>query len=62
MKLSKILTYVAIAFVVWWVIQQPTSAAHLVHNIGTLLSSAAHGFVEFRGVDLTPRAGISNGY
>ena len=46
-KLSKILTYVAIAFVVWWVIQQPTSAAHLVHNIGTLLSSAAHGFASF---------------
>jgi hypothetical protein len=46
-KLSKILTYVAIAFVVWWVIQQPTSAAHLVHNIGTLLSSAAHGFANF---------------
>jgi hypothetical protein len=46
-KLSKILTYVVIAFVVWWVIQQPTSAAHLVHNIGDLLSSAAHGFANF---------------
>jgi hypothetical protein len=46
-KLSKILTYVAIAFVVWWVIQQPTSAAHLVHNIGTLLSEAAHGLANF---------------
>ena len=47
MKLSKILTYVAIAFVIWWVIQQPTSAAHLVHNIGTLLSEAAHGLSNF---------------
>ena len=47
MKLSKILTYVAIAFVVWWVIQQPTSAAHLVHNIGNLLSTAAHGLSNF---------------
>ena len=47
MKLSKILTYVAIAFVIWWVIQQPTSAAHLVHNIGTLLSEAAHGLANF---------------
>jgi hypothetical protein len=46
-KLSKILTYVAIAFVIWWVIQQPTSAAHLVHNIGTLLSTAAHGLANF---------------
>ena len=47
MKLSKILTYLAIAFVIWWVIQQPTSAAHLVHNIGTLLSQAAHGLSNF---------------
>ena len=47
MKLSKILTYVAIAFVVWWVIQQPTSAAHLVHNIGTLLTDAANGLAHF---------------
>jgi ABC-type glucose/galactose transport system permease subunit len=46
-KLSKILTYAAIAFVIWWVIQQPTSAAHLVHNIGTLLSEAAHGVSNF---------------
>ena len=47
MKLSTILTYAAIAFVIWWVIQQPTSAAHLVHNIGTLLSQAAHGLSNF---------------
>lgn len=47
MKLSKILTYVVIAFIIWWVIQQPTSAAHLVHNIGTLLSEAAHGLSNF---------------
>jgi ABC-type glucose/galactose transport system permease subunit len=46
-KLSKILTYAAIAFVIWWVIQQPTSAAHLVHNIGALLSDAAHGLASF---------------
>ena len=46
-KLSKILTYAAIAFAIWWVIQQPTSAAHLVHNIGTLLSNAAHGLSNF---------------
>jgi ABC-type glucose/galactose transport system permease subunit len=46
-KLSKILTYVVIAFIIWWVIQQPTSAAHLVHNIGALLSEAAHGLANF---------------
>jgi hypothetical protein len=46
-KLRTILTYALIAFVIWWVVQQPTSAAHLVHNIGTLLSEAAHGLSNF---------------
>lgn len=47
MKPKTIITYLIIAFVIWWVIQQPTSAAHLVHNIGTLLSEAAHGLANF---------------
>jgi hypothetical protein len=46
-KLRTILGYAVIAFIVWWVIQQPTSAAHLVHNIGQLLSEAAHGLSNF---------------
>ena len=46
-NLRSILTYAAIAFVIWWVIQQPTNAAHLVHNIGTLLTSAANGLSNF---------------
>jgi hypothetical protein len=46
-KPKTILTYLIIAFVIWWVIQQPTSAAHLVHNIGVLLSDAAHGLANF---------------
>ena len=52
MKLSKILTYAAIAFVIWWVIQQPTSAAHLVHDIGDAAQRRRAGPVEFRGIDL----------
>ncbi len=47
MKLGDILKWVIIAFVVWWVIQQPAGAAHLVHNIGTFLSNAAHGLSNF---------------
>lgn len=47
MKPKQILTYLVIAFVIWWVIQQPTNAAHLVHNIGTLLSDAATGLAHF---------------
>jgi hypothetical protein len=46
-NLKQILTYAAIAFVIWWVIQAPESAAHLVHNIGALLSEAAHGMSSF---------------
>jgi hypothetical protein len=46
-KLRQILTYALIAFAIWWVIQQPTSAAHLIHNVGSLLSQAAHGFSNF---------------
>ncbi len=47
MKPRQILSYLAIAFVIWWVIQEPTAAAHLVHNIGSLLSQAAHGLSSF---------------
>jgi hypothetical protein len=47
MKPKQILTYLLIAFAIWWVIQEPTSAGHLVHNIGTLLSQAAHGMSSF---------------
>jgi len=39
--------WAAIAFIVWWVIEQPTNAAHLVHNIGTFLSTAAAGLSHF---------------
>ena len=47
MKPKTIFGWLALAFVVWWVIQEPTSAAHLVHNIGALLSEAAHGLSSF---------------
>ena len=47
MKPRQILTYLLIAFAIWWVIQEPASAGHLVHNIGTLLSQAAHGVSSF---------------
>lgn len=47
MKPRQIITYLAIAFVIWWVIQEPADAGHLVHNIGALLSQAAHGVSNF---------------
>lgn len=47
MKLGTILKWAALAFVVWWVVTEPTNAAHLVHNIGTFLTNAAHGLSNF---------------
>lgn len=46
-SVKKLATWAGLAFLVWWVVQQPTSAAHLVHNIGTFLSSAANGLSHF---------------
>jgi hypothetical protein len=46
-NLKTILGWAAVAFIVWWVIEQPTGAAHLVHNIGDFLSTAASGISHF---------------
>jgi hypothetical protein len=39
--------YAVIAFLVWWVIKEPNSAAHLVTNIGNFLSTSASGLSRF---------------
>ena len=39
--------WLALAFVIWWILVEPASAAHVVHNIGAFLSSAAHGISTF---------------
>jgi hypothetical protein len=39
--------WVALAFLLWWVIVEPAAAAHVVHNIGTFLTTAAHGISTF---------------
>jgi hypothetical protein len=46
-NLKTVLGWVAVAFIVWWIIVEPTAAAHVVHNIGTFLTSAAHGISTF---------------
>jgi hypothetical protein len=46
-SLKTILGYLAVAFVLWWVIEAPSSAAHLVHNISTFLTTAAAGLSSF---------------
>jgi len=46
-NLKTVLGWAAVAFLVWFVIEQPAAAAHIVHNIGTFLTSAAHGLSSF---------------
>jgi hypothetical protein len=46
-KPKQLLTYLAIAFVIWWIVKEPTNAGHVVHNIGTLLTTAANGISSF---------------
>ena len=47
MNFGTIIKWLVVAFVVWWIIQEPENAAHLVHNIGSFLSSAAVGLSHF---------------
>jgi len=46
-SLKTIAGWAVVAFVIWWVIEQPTGAAHVVHNIGTFLSTTAAGISNF---------------
>jgi hypothetical protein len=39
--------WTCVAFILWWIIEDPTGAAHVVHNIGTFLSSALGGISKF---------------
>jgi hypothetical protein len=46
-NLKTVLGWLAVAFLIWWIIEAPTGAAHVVHNIGTFLTTAAHGISNF---------------
>jgi hypothetical protein len=46
-KLRQVLTYAIIIFIIWWVVTQPTNAAHLIHNIAGLLTTTAKGLSNF---------------
>jgi hypothetical protein len=46
-SLKTILGWAVVAFIIWWIIEQPTGAAHVVHNIGTFLSTVASGISSF---------------
>lgn len=49
MAVKDIACCLALALVIWWVIEAPASAAHVVHNVGMFLSSAASGVTRFFG-------------
>jgi len=47
MTLKTTAAWAAVAFIVWFVIEQPDNAGHVAHNIGAFLSAAANGFSHF---------------
>ena len=40
--MKRIVVWLLVALIAWWVIQDPASAARLVHGIGGFLTHAAH--------------------
>ncbi len=49
MNLKKVLTWLVVAFVVFYVIQAPESSAQLVRNAGHALGDAASSLARFVG-------------
>ena len=49
MNLKKVLTWLLVAFVVWYVIQNPEDSADMVRTAGTALGDAATSLSEFVG-------------
>ena len=47
MKLKTILGWLTVAFLLFFVIKNPTGAAHIVNDIGNFLTAAAHGLADF---------------
>lgn len=47
MSLKTLLGYLALLFVVSWIIVFPSGTAHVIHNIGAFLTNAAHGLSNF---------------
>jgi hypothetical protein len=48
-NLKKVVTWLVIAFVVWYVIQAPEQSAQIVKNAGEALGNAATSFANFVG-------------
>ena len=48
-SLKKVLTWLAIAFVIFYLIKQPESSANIVRNAGEALGNAASSLADFVG-------------
>jgi hypothetical protein len=46
-SVKNILGWLAVSFIVWWVITQPGDAQHVVTNIGHWLTGAVSGLSNF---------------
>lgn len=47
MNAKTIAVWLALAVVVWWIIESPAGASHVVHSVGRFLESAASGITQF---------------
>ena len=47
MSLKAITGWLCVAFLVWWGIEQPAGAAHVVSNVGTFFTTVASGLSKF---------------
>jgi hypothetical protein len=47
MSLKTILGWLAVVFIIWWVIMQPHGAAHIVQHIGSFITTVATGLSHF---------------
>jgi len=48
-SLKKVVTWLVVAFVVWFVIQAPEQSAQMVKNAGEALGNAATSLAQFVG-------------
>jgi len=46
-RLSTVLWWLFIAFIIWFILTQPAGAANLAHSIGHLFTRAANGLASF---------------
>lgn len=47
MTLRGIMQLALIAFVLWFVIEEPVQVGHVMHQLGAFLTTAANGFAAF---------------